>query len=288
MKTYLFIFSFLILNTFCFSHERTIIGEVRNADNNNNLAYVNIGIANKSTGTVTDINGAFKLNLSKMITDNDSVIFSYVGFISQKHCISDLLNKSNTISLIQEEFELDEVLISAKKLKAKKIGRSTKGLGLTHYNLYSYYEKDVDDRLSKELGMKFRIRKNCHIKDLNFNITSNQFKSLKFRVNFYKIENGLPTDLIVQKNIIFEIKDAYLGWFKVDLEPYNIYLNKELEHFAVTIQWVESKKMNPKSKYFAISVAASPLTTAFFRTKAMNSWTKAGHNLSFYLNVMSE
>lgn len=288
MKTYLIIFSFSLLNTYCISQERIITGEVYNAENNESLAYVNIGIANKSTGTVSDFNGAFKLNVSKDITDNDSVIFSYIGFKSQKYCISDLLNKKNTILLIHEEFKLNEVLISANKLKAKKIGRSTKGLGLTHYNLYSYYEKDVNDRLSKEMGMKFRIRKNCHIKDLNFNITSNQFKSLKFRVNFYTIENGLPTDLIVQKNIIFEIKDAHLGWFKVDLEPYNIFINKELEHIAVTIQWVESNKLNSKSKYFSISTAATPIATSFYRNKAMDSWTKAGQNLSFYLNVMSE
>lgn len=157
-----------------------------------------------------------------------------------------------------------------------------------HSNFYSYYEKGVDDRLSKERGMKFKIRKNCHIKDLNFNITSNDFKSLKFRVNFYKIENGLPTDLKVQKNIIFEIKDNFLGWFKVDLEPYEIYLKEEVEEIAVTIQWLESVKADDKSKYFAISTASSPTHTAYFREKAMDSWNKGGQNLSFYLNAMCE
>ena len=88
--------------------------------------------------------------------------------------------------------------------------------------------------------MKLRIKKNCIIKSLNFNITSNDFTSLKFRINFYKIESDLPTDLIVQKNIIFEIKDNFLGWCKVDLTPYDIYLEKEIKNVAVTIQWVES------------------------------------------------
>ncbi|MCK7530594.1 MAG: hypothetical protein MZV63_05890 [Marinilabiliales bacterium] len=48
--------------------------------------------------------------------------------------------------------------------------------------------------------------------------------------------------LIVEKDIVFEIKDEFKGWFIVDLKPYEIYLDKETEDIAVTIQWVESKK----------------------------------------------
>ncbi len=136
--------------------------------------------------------------------------------------------------------------------------------------------------------MKFKIRRNCHIKDLNFNISSNDFKSLKFRVNFYKIQNGLPTELLIQKNIIFEIKDNYLGWFNVNIKPYKIYIKEDIEEIAVTIQWIESIKASKKSKYFSLSTASSPIHTAFFREKAMDSWEKGGQNLSFYMNAMCE
>jgi hypothetical protein len=101
-------------------------------------------------------------------------------------------------------------------------------------------------------------------------------------------ENGIPTDLMVQKNIVFDIKDNFLGWFTVDLEPYHIYLKEEVEEIALTIQWLESVKAEMKSKYFAISTASSPTHTAYFREKAMDSWTKGGQNLSFYLNAMCE
>ncbi|MCC4212017.1 hypothetical protein [Leeuwenhoekiella parthenopeia] len=185
---------------------------------------------------------------------------------------------------------LDEVVLSAQKLKLKpkSIGRSSKGLGLMHSNFYSYYEKDVDDRLSKERGMKFKIRRACYLQDLNFNITSNDFKSLKFRVNIYKVENGLPTDLIINQNIIFEIRDTYLGWFKVDLQPYDIYIKDGIEEIAVTIQWLESVKTRANSKYFALSTASSLTHTAYFRDKAMDSWKDGGQNLSFYLNAICE
>ena len=278
------------MSVIVYSQEKIISGKVLNFENNEPLTYVNIGIKNKTVGTVSNENGLFKLSLNDKITSKDTIIFSYIGFKTEKYLVSELNKTKEPILLQPKNMELDEVVVSSKKikLKSKKIGRTSKGLGLMHSNFYSYYEKDVDDRLSKEKGMKFKVRRNCHIKDLNFNVTSNDFKSLKFRVNIYKIQDGLPTDLIVQDNIIFEIKDNFSGWFKVDLEPYKIYLEEETEEVAVTIQWLESVKENEKSKYFAISTASSPTHTAYFREKAMDSWDKGGQNLSFYLNAMCE
>ncbi len=289
MKLALAILIFLSISSFSYSQGETISGVVHNFENNEPLAYVNIGIANKTVGTVSSKNGLFKLTLNDKVTSKDTVLFSFIGFRTEKYLVSELDNL-HTVLLQPENTALDEVVISAKKikLKPKKIGRSSKGLGLTHANFYTYYEKDVDDRLSKERGMKFNMRRNCHIKDLNFNITGNDFKSLKFRVNFYNVKDGLPKDLIVQKNIVFEIKDNFSGWFKVDLEPYEINFREEVGEVAVTIQWLESVKENEKSKFFSISTASSPTHTTYFREKAMDSWTKGGQNLSFYLNAICE
>ena len=277
-------------NAISYSQNRDIEGTVKGFEDNEPLPYVNIGIANKTVGTVSDKNGFFHLSLNNNVTQKDTVVFSYVGFRKEMYLASELKNKNNNILLYPQNVELNEVVVSSKKikLKTKKIGRTSKGLGLTHMNFYSYNEKDVDDRLSKEVGMKLKIKRNCHIKDLNFKITSNDFTSLKFRLNFYKIKNGLPTELLLNKNVVFEIKNNFLGWFKVNLEPYKIYLKNETEEVAVTIQWLESVKESDKSKYFAIATAASPLNTAYYREKAMDTWSKSGQSLSFYLNALCE
>ena len=278
------------ISVIVYSQEKKISGKVWNFENNKPLPYVNIGIKNKTVGTVSSNDGLFKLLLNDKVTSKDTVVFSYIGFKTEKYLVSELNKTKEPILLQPETMELDQVVISSKKikLKPKKIGRTSKGLGFMHINFYTTHEKDVDDRLSKERGMALKIKRNCHIKDLNFNVTSNQFKSLKFRVNIYKIENGLPTDLIIQDNIIFEIKDNFLGWVKVDLEPYDIQLKKENDEVAVTIQWLESVKTDKKSKYFSISATTSPLHTFFSREKPMDTWTKNNYNLSFYLNAMCE
>ncbi|TRX60069.1 carboxypeptidase-like regulatory domain-containing protein [Fulvivirga sp. M361] len=289
-KSVIFLLSPFIVCLTSYGQENVITGKIKNAENNEPMAYVNIGIKNKTAGTVSTIEGMYKLRLNEKITADDTVLFSHVGFVTQRYQISELKNDHKTILLLPENVALDEVVISSKKieLRPKKIGRSSKGLGLLHLNFYSFYEKEVDDRLSKERGMKLKIRKNCRIDALSFNITSNDFSSLKFRLNFYKIEDGLPTDLIVKKNIIFDIKDGYLGWHQVDLTPYDIYFNDDIKEAAVTIQWLESVKAHENSKYFAISTAGSPTHTAYFRDKAMDHWTKGEQNLSFYLDAMCE
>ena len=284
MKLYFFFFIAITLNSF--SQEKVINGEIKDAENNTYLQYANIGISNKNTGTVSNSDGKFSLKIDEKINDNDFVTFSYIGYKTQTIAISKLKLPYSVIKLEPKKNQLDEVIVKFVKLEPKIIGRNSKGLGVMHANFYNYYEKDVDDRLSKEIGMKFKLKKDCKINDLNFNITSNEFRSLKFRVNFYKIENGFPTNLIVEKDIVFEIKNEFKGWFNLDLKSYEIYLDKEIEDIAITIQWVESLKANGKSKYFGISTAMSATETSFFREKSMDSWKISGQSLSFYLNIM--
>jgi len=252
------------------------------------LPYVNIGIANTNIGTISNSDGRFTLKLPDNQDKNAMVTFSYIGYATQKYPVSFLLNKQNAIILQPSAESLEEVVINLKKPKARKLGRTSKGLGLMHINFYTSREAGVDDRLSKEMGMKFNINRDCKVNDLNFNITSNEFESVKFRINFYSVKDGMPDKLLIDENIICEIKNTYLGWFTADLKPYNIYLTKETGEVAVTIQWLESKKSNTDSKFFALSVAKAPFSTYYYREKAMDKWTSGSNSLSFYLDILSE
>ena len=126
----------LLVSSICISQNRLIAGEIINKENNETLPFVNIGIANKAVGTVSDIDGIFNLDLTAKITEKDTVIFSYVGFKTEKKAVAELRKKLNRIILTPETTTLDEVVVSTKKIKyrTKKLGRASKGLGLTHMN----------------------------------------------------------------------------------------------------------------------------------------------------------
>ena len=279
----------LFLITFnMFAQKKNISGEIKDSQSNSILEYVNIGIANKNTGTVSNSKGIFNLRLNDKVTANDTIVFSHVGYKSKKIIVNQLKQENNLILLEPSDNMLKEVVIKFKQPKTKQFGRSSKGLSLMHSNFYYAFDKDVDDRLSREKGMKFKIKKDCKVNDFNFNITANEFKSVKFRLHFYKIENDLPTNLIVDKGIIFEIKNGFRGLYTLDLKPYDIYLDKEMGDIAVTIQWIESVKENEESKFLAISTAMSATETSFYREKNMSSWHKSGQSLTFYLNTLCQ
>lgn len=206
MKQFFLIIGFLSIFNFGFSQESIIMGKVMDSKKNAGLNYANIGIPNKSVGTVSDSNGLFKLKLNDKVTINDTIQFSYVGFKTKKVLVSSLNAKDAIVLLEPQNNVLREVIVKPKKFKIKRIGKSSAGLGLTSLDFYSYYDKDVDDRLSKEMGMKLELKGESKIKNLCFKIASNQFKSVKFRVNFYNIKNDLPNELIISKNIITEIQ----------------------------------------------------------------------------------
>ncbi|WP_347050926.1 carboxypeptidase-like regulatory domain-containing protein [Flavobacterium olei] len=279
---------FLFFFTKNIAQERIISGEIKDSKTGSNLEYVNIGILNKNSGTVANSKGNFNLKLDQKVEANDTIIFSCIGFETQKLVINQLKSEHNIITMIPSENVLKEVVVKFQKPKPKQFGRSAKGLGLMHFNFFSIHDKDADDRLSRETGMKFKISKDCKLSDFNINITANEFKSVKFRLNFYSLENGLPSKIIVEKDIIFEVKDNFKGLYTLDLKPYNIYLDKEIGDIAVTIQWLESIKADEKSKFFAIYTAMSATETSFFRDKNLSNWYKSGQSLTFYINSMCQ
>lgn len=279
---------FVFLSLEIYAQKNNISGEIKNSQNGLNLEYVNIGIANRNVGTVSNAKGNFTLKLNEKVSLNDTIIFSHIGFEPKKVLVSQLKSSHNIVAMIPSENILKEVVVSFKKPKSKQFGRSTKGLSIMHSNFFYAFDKTVDDYLSRERGMEFRIKKDCKVNDFNFNITSNDFKSVKFRLNFYKVENDLPSKILIEKDIIFEVKDNKLGLFTVDLRPYDIYLDKEMGDIAVTIQWIESIKTDEKSRFFSISTAMSVSENSFYRERNMASWSKTGQSLTFYLNTMCQ
>lgn len=283
--------SFFLISVLFISHiisaQKNSAGKVIDSKTKEILSFVNIGIPNESIGTVSDQNGRFNLKLEHSAGTDKEVYFSFIGYKTKSVSIASLLKSDEAVIELEKDInQLDEVVVKLKMPKEKKLGRTSKGLGMMHANFYSSYEKDVEDRLSKEMGMKMKIKKDCRIEGLNFNVTSNEFKSLKFRLNIYSIKNNLPHNLLLKNDIIFEIKDGFIGWYKLDLKNEDIFIGKENEDIAVTIQWIASEKMNEKSKFFSISTAVFPGSTSYYREKGFDSWKKGGSNLSFYLNAI--
>ena len=113
------LFLLLILFSFYLNiHGQTISGQVYD-EAGQALIGVNIIEKNTTNGTVTDAFGRFSLPLS---TTKTSLIFSYIGFVTQE---VQLEQGQSTLNIsMKGQIELEEVIVTALGLK-----RSTKALG---------------------------------------------------------------------------------------------------------------------------------------------------------------
>jgi hypothetical protein len=279
----LIFFLFLLFLTQGFS-QVVIKGSVANFSTKEPLAYVNIGIRNKEVGTISDKNGNFVLTINQDISLDELVIISHIGFETIELSLKNL-SKQNEIWLVPSVNELNEVVLISPKTWTKKIGRTSKGAGMMHISFYSTYEKEIDVELGREKGMLFDIKNDCRIDNLNFCISGNEFKSIKFRMNIYNLKDGMPYENILNKNIIIEVKNGQTDWVQFDLKPYEIYLEKELEQVAITLTWLESEKRDDKNWRFAFYAAMLPYFTMYNRDKSMATWSKSDACISMYVNT---
>ncbi|TDQ22663.1 TonB-dependent receptor [Tenacibaculum caenipelagi] len=109
----------------------TLSGKVIDG-NQEPLVGATVAVRNQAKGTSTDFNGEFKLNLTK---GTHIIEVSYVGFKTTSQEIDLTNNQQITFQLISNETVLDEVLVSAVRVKADA--------PVTHSNLT---KKEIEKR----------------------------------------------------------------------------------------------------------------------------------------------
>jgi len=94
-----------------------ITGNVRDAKTNEPLPFVNIWFKGTNQGTISDINGNFKLPPGK----NDTLCFSSVGYLQKEIKIEKGIKIPISISLIEDVIELGEVKVKPEVSRAKQL-----------------------------------------------------------------------------------------------------------------------------------------------------------------------
>lgn len=105
--------SFICFGVFAQGQRRTITGTVKDT-NGESIIGANVSIEGTTLGTITDINGAFKLEAP----ENGTLIISFIGYEKQEISIN---KKTNfTITLKEDSKMLSEVVVTALGIKREK------------------------------------------------------------------------------------------------------------------------------------------------------------------------
>ena len=178
---------------------QVILGKLIDSSDEMPLAYVNVGVVNISRGTITNERGEFELMCNDLPQDAE-IRFSMIGYASQAFTVHDLLSNFNTIRLVKKAIELEEVAIKWKGT-IRQIGTSkiSKTGGVCGWG-------GTDFGRGHELGLLLNIgSKTVKIEDLNLRVYKQSFDTIVFRLHIRALENGLPSEELLTKNIYLSV-----------------------------------------------------------------------------------
>ncbi len=190
----------------------TISGKVID-QNNEALPYVNIGIVNTYIGTISEVDGSFRIVIPENFR-NRQITFSMVGYKRQSIDISELSDTDSTVVLEEDVINLDEVVISGTRQKL-----SIEKLGTRKWNAHRFMTDSIyaGAAISKKIEFpeEFGVIQYVRIG------YKNSIQGLKMRFTFYASQNNRPARLLQSQQIISELK-VQDGFHKVDLSVYQI------------------------------------------------------------------
>lgn len=112
MRTFLSLILFLSISWGTFAQGRLITGKVTD-ESGAGLPGVTVKVVGTSTGTITDIDGNYKINLN-----TGALRFSYIGFVTQEIAVTN--QASINVVLLEETKQLNEVVIVGYGTQKKK------------------------------------------------------------------------------------------------------------------------------------------------------------------------
>ncbi|RSK39483.1 alpha/beta fold hydrolase [Hymenobacter perfusus] len=273
----LVVFSFFQSTTF--AQTRQLRGTVQDAVTQTPVPFASVGVAGKPFGTVADSAGRFRFTLPDSVAG--SVLVSCVGYATQRVPVA-ALHAGGAIRLKPLGQQLGAVTVRPGKVRTRTFGRTAASSFMTA-RLYTEPGL-VSDELGKEQGTILPLTADCHLRDVNLFVAFNRFRAVTFRLLLYRVRQGQPAEPLPQPDIRFTVTQPR-GWVKVDLLPYNLYL-QGLKEVAVTVQWLQSEAQEGSPKAFGIAAVPLPGHSVFTRDKSQARWqqTTPGY-LSLYLTA---
>ncbi len=169
----LLLFTLTIANTIAQS-TITITNKLIN-ENGDVIEYATIGVPSKKTGTLSDANGIFTLNVDA--EPSDTLVIRHVSYDEKKISIAECLNTTNNI--VMQTKQLDEMVVY--NGKRKKAQLANKGMNIAGgATLWTTTNKGC------EVGSMVETKRIFELQEISFNVRSNNILGAKFSINIYK------------------------------------------------------------------------------------------------------
>lgn len=254
--------------------QKTISGVVLDSTSEKTLSLVNISIKHKDVGTVTNEKGRFNIVVPADFL-NDTLVFSRVGYEKIEYPINTFSQNKITVKLKEAITRLEPIQINSEKLVERKFGIKRRGLGF-HFTDGILYKEN-----SFEIGQLIKLKDaRAQITSVHIYLFNSERDSATFGINFYKIENGIPSERLFNKNII-QKHPIKQGWLKLDITKNNIILKG---NFVVTLELIPNKDEVDKKFLYEIKLGGS--SRSYYRISNSENWKTPPHHYCMYVTAL--
>lgn len=252
---------FMVISLSC-GAQGIFSAKVTDTGTKNGIPFASIGIKGKNIGTVADDDGNFELNILKC-NEDDTLKVSAIGYNTKSFSVSEIRQgRSKVIYMESQTLQLNEVLITSKKVKRKVLGTSK--YSVRNCSAFQGLEgnwkgEEAAIRANNEKG------KSVFVEDFNFYIIQNKYEdSLVFRLMLYSVnERNLPGPTFLKRPIIFKTM-VRQGVVHVDLKNYNIVHEGD---FFISLECLMDKMDQTKFCF-----AGSAKIPSYVKTSTFMNW----------------
>ena len=256
-----------IMLTVLSASAQMLTGVVSDRKTNEPLPYVHIGVVGKNMGVISRDDGSYEIDVTTAHRD-DMLAFSIIGFETRTYKIGELGSGKMDVQLTQRTYLLKDVVVvrdTKEKPVVRKLGRSTPTKTTSGQSGMREFG----------FGGEWGLRINTHgrtyfVHDLHFHMRFNTVDSILFRVNMYRIEDNMPGESILQREL-FMIAKKKQKWIVRDLQKENIQLDQDL---IVTVEvvrvWFGNRGEN---RMFFTMGAGYEEGRTYYRASSQAAWT---------------
>jgi hypothetical protein len=195
-------------------------------ENKTPIEYAHVGIVGKYTGTISGLDGTFRLPISG-ITANDSLSVSSIGFEIQSFLLSHFSSSENIVIILKSKiYTVASGEVKATKPKPISFGRS-KANGNSGFQFSGIMS-------GSEVGMTFKNNQHITLSHFSFHVRAEDFDSLLYRINVYET-NGNKITLLNKKEIL-NTSLGKEGWVFQDFASLTLTTNSD---FAIGVEVIK-------------------------------------------------
>ncbi|AZA80655.1 hypothetical protein C1637_12515 [Chryseobacterium lactis] len=241
---------------------QVISGTIISKNESQPIPYVKIGVEKKTSGTISDGNGNFSIDLSD-IDPLQKVKIEVPGYEVYEETVRDFkTHHLQKIFLNEKTKNIKEIAIKPKKLVDKNWGVNTK----TKNVLYSVNPELNKDNFLGETALEFNAKKRSKIRNINLNIARyTSTEPVLMRYSIYSEKDGFPDKNILDEEITVRLTEDMIkdGTYTLDVNDHNIWIKGK---FFVGIQFLKEFNGN-------IKISAALFKTGFIR-EFYGDWKK--------------